>query len=344
MVGRPIPGTGMTRNARIVAVDYSLPERILTNGDLERLHPSWNMPEVAKRTGVQQRHIASSDETALDLAVDACRRVVGRTGTKKIDAIIFCTQTPDQIMPPNSCLLQTRLGLPTRTLAYDFSLACSGYVYGLFMAKSFIVSNAVDRVLLVTADTYSKLIHPDDRATMTLFGDGAAATLIEAGEPGIGEFVMGTDGSQGSCFEVPAGGARLPRSCETAVAHPDRHGNRRSLENIHMDGPGVLAFVQREVPPAVQEVLDRGAVRPSDVDLVILHQASKMASDYLERVLDLPRARFFSNIESVGNTVSASIPMAIRDAELAGILTKGMKVLLVGFGVGLSWGVCVVDW
>jgi 3-oxoacyl-[acyl-carrier-protein] synthase-3 len=334
------------RGARITAVDYALPARVVTNAEIEKLHPQWRMPEVARRTGVVRRHIASPDETALDLAETACTGLFARLGYEpaKIQALLFCTQTPDHVMPPNANLLQHRLGLRRDLVAFDFSLACSGYVYGLFLAKSMIAAGALDTVLLVTADTYSKLISPLDRGPYTLFGDGAAASLVEPGDEGVSDFVFGTDGSQAGCFIVPAGGAKFPRSASTAAVMTDRSGNRRSMEQISMDGAGVLAFVQREIPSAVESLLRRTEVDLSDIDLVVFHQASLVATDYLAGALRIPPEKLFTNIAELGNTVSASIPIALRDAELQGRLLKGNLVLIVGFGVGLSWGACLLRW
>lgn len=332
--------------ARIEGIEYSLPQLVVTNEDIAAAHPEWRMAEVAKRTGVITRHIASPTETALDLSESACRALLKRTGVvpEEIDAVIVCTQTPDFVMPPNACLIQDRLGLSKSVAAFDYTLACSGYVYGLFMAKALIESDALRNVLLVTSDTYSKLISKNDRGPYTLFGDGAAATLVAPGAPGLRQFVLGTDGSLGACFNIPAGGARNPRSSETSTERVDRDRNLRSLEQIHMDGRAVLAFVQREVPAAVDRLFTKAGMSMSQVDLVILHQASGIALDYLEDVLEIPPDKTFKNIQSVGNTVSASLPMALRDAELAGRLRKRDTVLLVGFGVGLSWGACLLDW
>lgn len=330
--------------ARILGIDYALPERVVTNAELAAAHPAWRMPDVALRTGVLERRMAAADETALDLGVRASESLLERIGVRRdeVDAVLFCTQTPDYPLPPNACLLQARLGLPRGVAALDFTLACSGFIYGLWLARSLVDSRSARRVLLVTADTYSTLIGPGDRAAATLFGDGGAATLVGPGERGLDDFVLGTDGAAAECFIVPAGGARQPRSATTVEPRRDRSGNVRSAEQIRMDGAGVLAFVQREVPRAVRELLARTHLTLDDVDLVIFHQASRTALDHLNAVLEVPAGKRFENIERLGNTVSASLPIALRDAELAGRLRPGSRVLLVGFGVGLSWGCALV--
>lgn len=335
------------RHARIAGVEYVLPERVVTNAEIAAAHPGWRMKAVALRTGVQSRHIAAEHETALDLAERACRKLMSRLsfGPDDVDFVLFCTQTPDHVMPPNACLLQARLGLPEHVGALDFSLACSGYIYGLVLAKALIASGEATRVLLVTADTYSKLINPGDRSAFVLFGDGAAATLIVLDQrPGIGSTVLGTDGSRAACFAVPAGGARQRRSAATTIEETDRSGNVRTAEQIHMDGPAVLAFVQREVPRLIEATLRKAGLELSQIDLVLFHQASGVALEYLTVALGLTSARVFTNLGTVGNTVSASLGILLRDAEQAGRLAPGMKLLLVGFGVGLSWGACVIEW
>jgi 3-oxoacyl-[acyl-carrier-protein] synthase-3 len=179
---------------------------------------------------------------------------------------------------------------------------------------------------------------------MTLFGDGAAATIVSAGQPKIGAFVLGTDGSGAEKFMIPAGGARQPRSAETAQLTVDDHGNARSAEHLRMDGPSILDFVKRQIPPLVRSVLASAELSQSDMDLILFQQASRVSLDHLHRALRVPSTQQFSNIRGVGNTVSASLPLLLRDAEKQGRLQPGSRALLVGFGVGFSWGGCIVDW
>lgn len=332
--------------ASIAAIEYALPARRIGNAELDDLHPQWQMPQVAIQSGVQSRGWAEPGETALDLAECACRKLFARPGVDpaQVSAVLFCTQSPDYIMPPNACLLQNRLGLPRAIAALDYTLACSGFIYGLYLSKALVVSGAAEQVLLVTSETYSKWIHPDDRGPATLFGDGAAAALITAGEPGIGNFALATDGVGAPTFIVPAGGARVPRSPETALPVRDANGNIRTAENIYMNGQAVLEFVKKEIPALVRRLVAEEKLTLDNIDLVVFHQASQVALDFLFKVLRVPQEKQFVNLSHVGNTVSASIPIALRDAELQGRLKPGMRVLLVGFGVGLSWGGCIVTW
>jgi 3-oxoacyl-[acyl-carrier-protein] synthase III len=331
---------------QIAAIDYALPERTVTNAELASLHPDWKLSQVAERTGVLARHWCTPSETALDLAEAACRRLQARAPglIEQSDAILFCTQSPDYWMPPNACLLQDRLGLPQSTAALDYSLACSGYVYGLYLAKALLMSESARRVLLVAAETYSKWMHPGDRGPMSLFGDGAAVTVLTLGGDVPWRFSVGTNGAGRRAFCVPAGAARTPRSAATSLEVTDTSGNVRTSEHLIMDGASVLDFVKREMPRVVNASLRDTGIALESIDLVLFHQASQVGLDYLNEALHIRSDQRFSNMSHIGNTVSASLPIALRDAESQGRLRPGMRVLLVGFGVGLSWGVGVITW
>lgn len=334
-------------SASIRGTAYVLPEQAVTNAMLQAEFPSWDMERVMSRTGVATRHIAREDETAFDLATAACERLFAEhpEAREQIGAILFCTQSQDYVMPPNSTLLHQFLDLSENVFAIDFNLACSGYIYGLAMAQSLLRGSIATDVLLVTADTYSKYIHPGDRSARTLFGDGAAATWISSSEggPRLVDVQCATSGKYHRSFMIPAGGCRSPRTPETALARPDGSGNLRSLENIHMDGAGVLSFVNSRVPRQIRDVLARNGLGMEDIDLVIFHQASKMALDSLVSLLRIPPEKAFANIRNVGNTVSASIPIALRDATDQGLIRAGNRVLLSGFGVGMSWATAIIE-
>ena len=246
-------------SVKITDIAVHLPQRMVSNAELQADNPLWEIDLVAARSGVESRRIAGTDETALDLAVEASRALLDRhpAARDRVDALIFCTQTPDHIMPPNSCLLHERLGLRDEVFAFDFTLACSGFVYGLAMAQGLIDGGVARCVLLATGDTYSRYIHPRDRSARVLFGDGAAVSLLEPGdaEHGLRDLMYGTSGKGHNCFWIPAGGARMPRSAATAVAAPESGGSTRTLENIHMDGMGVLGFVKSKVPKQVRALL-----------------------------------------------------------------------------------------
>ena len=336
-------------NARVLAIEYSLPNQIITNGDLKKTQPEWDLEKIAPRTGVLERRHCDQSETALDLGARASRKLIENhpISAEDIDILIFCSQSADHIIPGNATLLHQELGLRPNVPAFDYTLACSGFVYGLWMAQSFIANGTIKNILLVTADSYSRYLHPDDRSTITLFGDAGAAALIQRQETasgGIGQFELGTDGGKSQTFWIKAGGARHPKTAETATPYTDRGGSISSDEHIYMDGPGVLAFVRKRVPRAVKELLTKSDLSLDDIDLVICHQASALSLEFVQKWLKVPDEKFFTNIEKIGNTVSASIPIALKDAEEAGALKRGNRVLLVGFGAGLSWGICTIDW
>lgn len=329
------------QSLKIQSIAYALPERVLTNEQLHRDHPNWNMELTAARTGVTSRHIARDGETALDLALAASNKLLTESGLKPeaIDGLIFCTQSPDYIMPPNSCVLHKALELREDVFAYDFNLACSGFVYGLAMANGWIASGMAKNILLVTGDTYSRYIHPEDRGARVLFGDGASATWIKPTDDSthLVDILCSTGGAKYESFIIPAGGCRTPKSPETSIPKADNSGNQRSAENIHMDGMGILVFVNTKVPAQIRTLLIRNALSIEDIDYWVFHQASSLALDTLCKNLGLPEEKVFRNLETIGNTVSSSIPIALRDAMDQGKIKKGQKVVLSGFGVGLSW-------
>jgi len=329
-------------------ISYALPDRILHNDELAAENPSWDMTTTGERAGVLARHVAGEQETAFDLSTRACDALLAETDLQPdaVDAIVYCTQSPDYVMPGNAHLLHRHLGLRDSVLAFDYNLACSGYVYGLAFADSFIARGLASEVLLVTADTYSKHIHPRDRSARVLFGDGAAVTHL-SGRDGGGPTVVAAElcsrGSEFDKFYVPAGGMRTPRGPETQVEETDRNGNVRSPEQIHMDGMGVWAFVNSVVPAHVSAFLATQSLSVHDIELFVFHQASRITLDSLAKVLGLPAEKVYVNMESVGNLVSASIPVALRMALDEGVVRPGQRVLLCGFGVGLSYGSVLVE-
>jgi 3-oxoacyl-[acyl-carrier-protein] synthase-3 len=319
----------------------------VSNDDLRREHPDWEFDRLEKRTGVFTRYIAAENETALDFAVRACDQLEAQGELRKdeIDGLIFCTQSPDYIMPPNSCILHGRLGLSAHVMALDITLACSGYIYGLQLADSLIRSGSARRVLLATADTYSRYIHPGDRATRCLFGDGGAVSIISESTKGrgISDIRCGTAGRHHEKFIIPAGAMRQPRSKDSSCAKVDRSGNVRSAEHIKMDGIGVLSFFNATVPCAVKEILAGNNLSLADVDLFVFHQASQIVLDTLRGALQIPQEKMVYDLAEVGNLVSASIPVALKRAFDAGRAQPGQLALLCGFGVGLSWGNALVE-
>ncbi|HEX8384138.1 MAG TPA: ketoacyl-ACP synthase III [Sphingomonas sp.] len=326
--------------ARIAAIATHVPEHVLTNEALAAQFPGWSVDKILDKTGIRERRIAAKGETALDLGVEAARKLLAREPGRAVDFLIFCTQAGDHILPTSACLMQERLGLPTHIGALDINLGCSGFVYGLSLAAGLIASGAAGTVLLVTADTYSKYIHQGDRSVRTLFGDGAAATLVvadPAGSAGIGPFVFGTDGRGGDRLMVEAGGFRLPASADTCIETEDRSGNVRTRGHLFMDGAAVMSFTLREVPRAYRALLARTATEPADWDQVVLHQANKFMLDALQKKLGLADDKVPRRYEDIGNTVSSTIPFVLASLFEQGRLTAPGRIMLIGFGVGLSW-------
>ncbi|MDB5582198.1 MAG: 3-oxoacyl-(Acyl-carrier-protein) synthase [Bradyrhizobium sp.] len=329
----------------IEAIASALPEKIVTNADLEREYPSWELSRLLSRTGVEERRIAAPDETALDLGYRACQALDARGALKpdEIDALIFCTETPDYPLPPNSSVLHGMLKLSPQVMAFDITLACSGFVYALGIARSLVLSGTARRVLIVTADTYSRLIHRGDRSSRCLFGDGGAATIVSSG-PGLEvlDVKFNTAGERYDKFIVRAGGSRAPRSSATGETVTDRSGNIRTAEHIEMDGLGVLSFFASVVPQAVKLMLESHGLSKDDISCYVFHQASQVALEGVGRGLGISKDRMIFNLAKIGNLVSASVPVALEAAINEGRLKPDQKAVLCGFGVGLSWATALV--
>jgi 3-oxoacyl-[acyl-carrier-protein] synthase-3 len=329
----------------IKSIEYYLPETIVTNDNLQNENPNWDLKKLADKTGVYQRHIATENETAYDLSVKACEKIFQYNDINNIDGIIYCTQSPDYIMPPNSFLLHKNLGLNNKTFAFDFNHACTGYIYCLLMANAFVQVGMAKEILLVTADTYSKYINKNDRSTRVLFGDGAAVTIVKKSNEkrGIIDYDLGSAGSGFNKFWIPAGGLRLPKSESTSVEFEDGRGNKRTKNNIEMDGIGVWSFINSVVPKQINYLFRRNELEKTDIDQFIFHQASKMTLESIIKILTLDKEKVFINIHNIGNTVSASIPIALKDAIDHGKIDIGSNILLSGFGVGLSYGTILME-
>jgi len=319
-------------------ISYYLPEEVVDNRSLEQEFTEWSAEKVEKKVGIRERHVVGEGETALDLALKSAELILRDYDKSRIDFILLCTQSPEYYLPSGACILQNRLGLSTGIGALDFNLGCSGYIYGLALSKSLISSGIASRILLVNAETYTSHIHPKDRGNRTIFGDGAAATIIEASdEEDIGEFVLGTDGSGYKNLIVPNGGMRSKYDPEAKEAD-DGSGSIRTANNLYMNGPEIFNFTIRTVPGLVLDILEKNQLSLDEIDRVICHQANKYMLNYLRKKMKIPEEKFYINLLKTGNTVSATIPIAIRDCLDVGIVKPGDKVLLAGFGVGYSWG------
>lgn len=330
--------------AYIKYIEYYLPEKIITNSDLENEFSGYNAEKVANKIGISERHISAENETALDMAYQAASKLIENHPDvkEKVDFILLCTQSPDYKLPASACLLQHRLGLPTSIGALDLNLGCSGWVYGLSLAKGLIFGKIAQNVLLITSETISKYIHPQDKGNKSLFGDGAAATLISIeGKARIGEFVLGTDGRGEKNLIVKTGGSRFPyRLCQETI---DDNGYILSSDHLYMNGPEIFNFSLDVEPELMTECIKKNGLTEDMIDLYVLQQSNKYMLNTVRKVCGISRDRFYINLEHTGNTVSSSVPIALMNALQGGEINIGYRVLVVGFGVGYSYGACLLE-
>lgn len=329
-------------SAFISAISYYLPETIISNRDLVEEFPEWSVDKIAKKIGVMNRHVVKEDQCASDMAEQAAKKLFLEhdIDKDKVDFLLLCTQSPDYFLPTTACLLQNKLGLSTKCGALDFNLGCSGYVYGLALAKGLIESRVANNVLLLTAETYTKYIHRQDKGNRTIFGDAASATLVSAyGFAEIGNFDLGTDGNGGNNLIVKTGAKRNPNPSQDITF--DKSGNPVSSDHLYMNGSEIFNFTLETVPDLVETVMEKNDLQKEDVDLYVFHQANKYMLDCLYDLMELDETKTFDYMSEVGNTVSSTIPIALCEARKQDKL-KG-KVLIAGFGVGYSWGGCILN-
>lgn len=325
--------------AYIKSISYHLPQTVVTNEEIVNEFPEWSVEKIASKVGINQRYVASSSETATDLAINAAEALFDRGEVNKedIDFVLLCTQSPDYLLPTSACVVQDRLGLSTAIGALDFNLGCSGYVYGLSLAKGLIYGGVARNILLLTAETYNKHLHPRDRGNRTIFGDAATATVISTeGIAEIGNFSLGTDGSGAENLIIKSGGARFPEKQNDLTF--DENGTPHSSDYLFMNGSEIFTFTLDNVPPLVKDTLERNGLEKENIDLFVFHQANKYMLDFLRKKIKIAPEHFYNCLANYGNTVSNTIPIALRDALDDGSIQKDSKVMLAGFGVGYSWG------
>ena len=329
--------------AFISSIAYYLPDFVLDNQMLSKEHPEWEAEKISQKTGIYQRHIAAKDEFAGDMALQAAKKLFAENEIRpsSIDFILYCTQSPDYFLPTTACILQDKLGIPTTSGALDFNLGCSGYIYGLALAKGLLISRIANRVLLITSETYSKYIHARDKSNKTIFGDAASATLIskDDGVYEIGEFSFGTDGRGAENLMVKAGGTRFKDAKGLDVL--DEGGFFvRNDENLFMNGPAIFSFTSSSVPKLVDQVIKANKLALNEIDYFLFHQANRYMLDFIRKKIGIAQEKFIYYLENVGNTVSSTIPIALKEECLD--RQKHGTILLAGFGVGYSWGGCTI--
>lgn len=325
--------------AYIKAISYYLPNKTVTNEELVKEFPEWSGDKVAQKVGVGSRHLAAPQETAGDMAEKAARRLFEEShiSPQDIDFLMLCTQSPDYFLPSTACILQNRLGIPTTAGAFDYNLGCSGCIYGIAMAKGLIAAGISKNVLLLTAETYNKYLHPSDKSNRSIFGDGAAACLISTdGIAEIGEFVLGTDGSGAENLIIKTGAARHPTP--TGMKVVDEEGHTWYDDYLYMNGSAIFNFTLDNVPMLIDELLKKSQLTKGDIDYYVFHQANKFMLNTIRMVCMLPKEKFYVNLKETGNTVSSTVLIGLKDCLEKGIITPNKRVMITGFGVGLSWG------
>ena len=312
--------------AHINAISYITPSKAFTNDDLVKEFPEWSIDKVASKVGITNRYIAKDEESTSDLAVMASEKLFTEHNINRdiIDLVLLCTQSPDYTLPTTACIIQDRLGLKTSCGAFDFNLGCSGYAYGLAIAKGFIESKIAQNILLITSETYSKYLSKDDKSNRTIFGDAASATLISnKGFTSIEDFVLGTDGSGADNLIVRNSGSKK---------------DLNQSDKLYMNGAEIYNFTLKSVPKLVEGIIDKNKIINSEVDLFILHQANMFMLSHLRKKIRINQEKFYTYMDKVGNTVSSTIPIALYHALKEKRIKNKDKVLIAGFGVGYSWG------
>ncbi len=331
----------MSKKAYIKHIMSYFPEAYEDNPAEER---------ITQKVGVFRRHIAAEGECASDLCIKAAEDMFEKYNVDKetIDAVIFCTETPDYIMPSTACVIHGRLGLKQNCMAFDFNHGCTGYIYGLALAKSVIETGLATNVLLLAGDTLSKIIHPKDMRTKPLFGDSGSATLVSgtySRREFLSNFRFGTNGEEFRKIIVHYGGMRM-KHVDPAIAHEeivDQYGNVRTDATLYMDGKAVVQFTQTVVPPMMHDILDSARLNMDDITNFVFHQANKFMLQNVQKACKIPDdGRYFNDCSMIGNTASASIPNAINKMQRDDIVL-GKYGLLMGFGIGLTWGGCIAD-
>lgn len=334
------------KKAFINHISYYLPEEVLTNEELSSEFPDWSIEKIAKKIGIAQRHIAAKNEFSSDMGIKAVEKLfseykIDRNG---IDFLIFCTQSPDYFLPTTACIMQHKLGLPTTAGALDINLGCSGFIYGLAMAKGFIASGVAKNVLLVCAETYSKFLNKNDKGNRTIFGDAASACLISSEQKGynaeIMNFELGTDGKGAENLIVKGGGMRY-KNIEDEIRE-DNYGNESTMNDLYMNGPEIFNFTSKSIPKLIEKTLNANNLASENVNQFIFHQANSYMLNHLRKKIGIPTEKFAIKMDFCGNTVSSTIQIVIAEMMKEKEIKKNDLVLIAGFGVGYSWGATVI--
>ncbi|WP_297570142.1 beta-ketoacyl-ACP synthase III [uncultured Anaerovibrio sp.] len=324
-------------NAGILGTGYYLPEKILSNSDLEKIvdtSDEW----ITERTGIKERRIAANDVATSDLALKAAEMALkdAKVSPDELDLIIVATLTSDRIIPSTACIIQDLLGAK-RAAAFDLSAACSGFAYGITVASQFIQCGAYRKALVIGAETLSKYINWEDRNTCVLFGDGAGAAVLGQVEDGYGilSFDLGSDGSGGDAIQIPSSGSRMPVSNESI---------EKRLNLIHMNGKEVFKFAVKAMGNTVKHSLEKIGMKQEEINWLVPHQANIRIIQSAAKRLAMPMEKVIVNIQKYGNMSAACIPIALAEAAAEKRFKKGDIIALSGFGAGLTWASCIIRW
>ena len=308
--------------SKITAIEYYLPKKRENNKTLKRFNPKIDINRIKEKTGIDNRYISGEKENVIDISIKCSNKIFKKFPKKKINFLILVTQTSPYRIPTTACILQDKMGLKKNTIAFDINLGCSGFIYALRMGSSLIESKQAKNGLIICADTYTKYISKTNTACRPIFSDAAAAILLsESSKNKIGPFELGADGSGADALELPM-----------------------NTNEIIMNGAKVLTFAMNVVPNNVNLLLKKININKNKINKFIFHQASKYILDNINRILSLKKEQIFENYSKVGNTISASIPIALKDASIKNKLKKDSLVIVAGYGVGLSWGSALIKW
>lgn len=321
--------------ATIKAIEYFFPKNKISNTDLSIKFPDYDFEKFENKVGIKNRYWVDENETALDLAVKACEKLFQKIEKESIDYILYCTQSPEYFLPTTACILQDKLNLKRGIGALDFNLGCSGYTYGVSLAKGLINSNQAKNILLVTAETYSKYLHPKDRSNRAIFGDAATATLISfTEEENIGGFLFGTDGSGYDKLIVKNGCSRFNFDDQAEEINYGTN-NVYTDNNLYMNGPEVFNFTNEVIPDFTKEILEKNNIESTNINQFVFHQANAFMLNFMRKRLKIAPDNFYVDLNDGGNTVSCTIPIALKNYSQT--ISKEENIVIVGFGVGLSW-------
>lgn len=324
--------------AVIKAIESYLPSNTLSNEMLENEFPEWSVDKISSKIGINNRFI-SKDETISGMAIAACKKLFLNNPLEPslVDFILLCTQSPDFILPTTACIVQDALGVPTSAGALDFNQGCSGYVYGLSLAKGLISAGIAKNILFITSEAYTKHIHPKDKSNRAIFGDAATATWIGVGDGlEIGEFVLGTDGKGAENLIVKNGGSRYPLSSKAF----DKQDSNNLIDGdyLYMNGSEIFNFTLESIPTLVESTISLNCLSNNDINYFVFHQANTFMLNHLRKKIGINPDKFLITMENTGNTVSSTIPLVLERLLSGKKIENENKLLLAGFGVGYSWG------